>query len=129
MKRMLMLLLPLLALHGCNEAGEGTVSIPQRSQRADTIPAGEPAIRGVITAKDSSSVRVEANPAEETGSPKAVVRLAPETAVLYRIGDRGDPEDLTLGHNVSVWFVGPIMESYPVQGTAAVIVIEPVGIS
>lgn len=127
--RILMLVLPLLSLHGCREIDEGTVSTRQASGRAVAIPASDPGIRGVITAKDSSSVQVEANPTEESGSPKAVLRLTPETAVVYRLGERGDLEDLTVGHNVSVWFEGPVAESYPLQGTAAIIVIDPAGIS
>lgn len=121
-----MLLLTLLPLLGCSEADERAVSTPQESERAVSIPATEPGIRGVIAAEDPSSVRVEANPAEESGSPKAVVRLVPEPAVLYRIGGRGEPEDLTGGHNIRVWFDGPVMESYPVQATAAVLVMEAV---
>jgi hypothetical protein len=33
--------------------------------------------------------------------------------------------DLQVGQQVKVWFAGPAMESYPLQATAGVIVIEP----
>ncbi len=74
---------------------------------------------------EAESLRVEANPSEESGSPKAVVRMRPETSVAYRSGEPSRTRDLTVGHYVSVWFEGPVMESYPVQGTAGTIVIEP----
>jgi hypothetical protein len=101
---------------------------PHPPRSPATLPATQPGIQGIVTSHNEQSVLVEENPLEETGSPKALVRVAPETAVLFRNGTRGSPGDLTIGHNVSVWFRGPVMESYPVQGTASQIVIEPAGV-
>ncbi|MEX2582347.1 MAG: DUF3221 domain-containing protein [Gemmatimonadota bacterium] len=88
-------------------------------------PAQPPAIRGIVTGVEDGSIRVEENPAEESGSPKASISVTPETVVLYRGGDIAAAAELTIGHNVSVWFTGPVAESYPVQAAAETIVIEP----
>ena len=101
---------------------------PAATEPASLAPPGSPAdIRGIVTAADPGSIHIEADPSLESGSPKAIARLTPETVVLYRSGEAGDPADLTLGHNASVWFTGPVQESYPVRAAAGTIVIEPAG--
>ena len=132
-------LLLVLLLAGCPSPDESSVSDgagtpadvrpPASGAARNAVPRTPPEIRGIVTAADAGSVRVEANPAEAAGSPKAVVRLTSETLVVYRNGDPAEAEELTVGHNVSVWFTGPVMESYPVQATAAAVVIEPIGTS
>lgn len=105
-------------------------SVPAADTAADTIgvlPSDPPGILGVVTRADGATLRIETNPAEEYGSPKAVVRITPETRILYRSGQVAAASDLTIGHNVSAWFSGPVMESYPVQTTAGTVVIEPTG--
>lgn len=102
------------------------------SRSADeAAPATDPDIRGVLTkvnvAVEPRTVLVEEKPEESSGSPKASVRLTPETRILKRAaGEVGPaaPEDLAVGQTVSVWFSGPVMESYPVQAAAATLVIE-----
>lgn len=117
------------ALAACNQGGpalrRGTAEPSAIDSSLVTIPVGDPGIRGIVTAAEPGILRVEANPAEASGSPKAVVRLPPSTPVLFRNGEPGEVALLTIGHNVSVWFSGPVMESYPVQGAAALVVIEP----
>ena len=118
------LLLTLSPLAGCSEGeGGGGSAIPGSS--SEKLPTRQPGITGVVTLAEAGSIRVEADPTEESGSPKALVRVTPETRVMYRSGESSAAEDLTLGHHVSVWFAGPVMESYPVQASAREIVIEP----
>lgn len=118
---------------GCDSADTGlsgtttTGDTTGAGTPAPPIPDAEPSIRGIVTATADGSVQVEANPADESGTPKAVVRLTPETEVAYRAGGAARTDELTVGHNVSVWFEGPVAESYPVQATAATIIIEPAG--
>ena len=97
------------------------------SEQADPnelMASSEPSIRGRITASEGSSVLVEENPDEQPGSAKAYVRLGPATVI--RLDDRtpGTHADLKVGDSVSVWFIGPVAESYPVQATAGAIRIE-----
>jgi hypothetical protein len=90
-----------------------------------TIPATSPAITGTVTAVDGDRIRVEENPADSSGSAKASVRIiAGETRVVRRSGASATGADIIEGSRVSVWFVGPVMESYPVQARGGVVVIE-----
>src|SRR5262245_51856604 len=97
----------------------------------EAAPASPPDIRGTLTKVNVSveprTVLVEEKPEESAGSPKASVRLTPETRILKRMAgevERAAPQDLAVGQTVSVWFSGPVMESYPIQATAATVVIE-----
>lgn len=97
----------------------------------EAAPATEPDIRGTLTkvnvAVEPWTMLVEEKPEESSGSAKASVRLTPETRILKRAAGevgRAAPEELAVGQTVSVWFSGPVMESYPVQATAATLVIE-----
>jgi len=100
----------------------------------EVAPATDPDIRGTATkvnvAVEPWTVLVEEQPEETSGSAKAVVSLTAETRILRRAGsgvEPAAPADLAVGQTVSVWFSGPVMESYPVQATAAVVVIEEGG--
>ena len=94
------------------------------------MPATEPSLRGTVTQVspgEPRTVLVEENPGKESGSNKARVRLTGETRLLRRSGEavqRAAPEDLAVGQTVSVWFTGPVRESYPVQADAGTILIE-----
>ena len=102
---------------------------------AEMPPTSPPSINGVITRVERSPggndaiarIVVEENPAEAAGSAKASVRLTTRTRILAGDGpaSRPDPLDaLVNGARVSVWFTGPVAESYPVQATADVVVVE-----
>ena len=91
-----------------------------------SIPNEAPYITGTITAIEPGSVRIEEVPADSAGSAKAQARKSSETLVTDRSGSRLTFDSLQVGQRVSAWFTGPIMESYPVQGRARVIVVEPV---
>lgn len=88
------------------------------------IPRTTPSMVGQVTAVTLPTIVVEQNPAEPHGSPKARVRLAEGARVLRQNGAIVDPAALRMGQRVRIWFIGPVMESYPLQATADVIVIE-----
>lgn len=75
-------------------------------------------------AGERRSIRVEANPAETSGSDKAVVRITPETQILRGDSASADFGSLALQQWVRVWFIGPVRESYPVQADAALVQID-----
>lgn len=50
---------------------------------------------------------------------RAVVKVTSDTVVWMLKGGTGTAADLGPGQFVSVWFDGPVAESYPVQATAA----------
>ena len=92
-------------------------------------PSGPPSITGQITSIDQAgeqigSIRVEAEPADSAGSPKAMARITPGTRVVTASGRGSEFRALEVGQWVRVWFSGPVMESYPVQATAATVVID-----
>lgn len=91
---------------------------------SDPVPSVEPSIRGVITAIEEGSLLVEENPADESGSAKAHVRLGPTTVIRSGSGTPATATDLKPGVSVSVWFEGPVAESYPVQAFGSTILIE-----
>ena len=99
------------------------------------IPDSAAWIRGVITdasvtggaslAESSGSVRVEADPSKHDDSPKAVVRWSGDSTRIYRRdGSPATPDELARGVTVRVWITGPVLESYPAQVRARVIVVE-----
>ena len=91
---------------------------------AEPPPGGPPGIRGTITARRPDVLLVEENPADRAGTAKASVRLTPQTRIRRQGGGAAPPDSLRVGRRVSVWFAGPVAESYPVQGTAAAVVLE-----
>lgn len=88
------------------------------------LPEGTPYIRGVVTALDGASLRVEENAGAASGSAKAVLRVTDGTRILWRTGEPAELGDLRLGTRVSAWVSGPIAESYPAQAEADALVIE-----
>lgn len=91
---------------------------------ARQVPSTAADIRGVITHRSDDRILVEENPDEQSGSAKASVRLHGGTTVLRRAGGAATAADLRQGQTVSVWFDGPVMESYPVQTSGGTVVIE-----
>lgn len=83
-------------------------------------------VQGPITSISGSTVLVEENPADESGSAKGYFTVTGETSILLRSGDLQVPasfDDLRAGQPVIATYTGPIAESYPTQGTASSIVI------
>ena len=61
------------------------------------------------------------------GDTEVVATVGKTVPIMHRSGDALEPiafEDLTAGSKVSVWMEGPIMESFPAQGTAAFVLVE-----
>lgn len=92
------------------------------------LPAEPPFLSGTITAigrvAEGWTVRVEERPQDVSGSAKAALRVGDRTDVVRADGGRARPEDLREGQRVRVWVTGPVMESYPVQAAARLIVID-----
>jgi hypothetical protein len=90
----------------------------------EDCPTKDPYIRGAITAVATESIRVEENPADLSGTAKAVLQLTEKTRIQRRAGGSALRSDLQVGVLVSAWVTGPVKESYPVQATACAIIIE-----
>lgn len=106
----LLLLLPLAA---CSPRGQDGSS--PRSNGSE-LPAEPPYIVGTITDLDPGEVRIEEVPGDSAGSAKVVARLTGATQIQ-------GAATLRVGQRVQAWLTGPVMESYPVQGTAARLVV------
>ena len=98
---------------------------PPAPDAAAAIPHTTPSIVGQVTAVALPMVAVEEKPAEQQGSAKASVRVTNATQVLRQGQGAVSAAELRVGQRVKVWFTGPVMESYPLQATAGLIVIEP----
>lgn len=125
--RRLIPLVALLTLVSCSgmepTSAEPADAIPLGSVSA--LPADPPSLRGEITqVEEDGRLRVEEEPEEEAGSAKAIVRLIPDALILTSNGSSADAWELRVGSRVAVWFTGPVMESYPVQASASVVVLE-----
>ena len=84
-------------------------------------------VRGEITSRyenpdGSVSILVEGQKEEDTEYDRASVTVTDKTAVT-KDGGESTPDDLQTGVQVEVRMTGPVMESYPVQGSASEIVI------
>ncbi|HVE78203.1 MAG TPA: DUF3221 domain-containing protein [Gemmatimonadaceae bacterium] len=89
------------------------------------IPADPPSITGVVTAAGPGrTLRIEERPEDTSGSAKAQVRVADGATILERSGRAHGFDEIRVGALVSAWFTGPVAESYPVQATARMLVIE-----
>ena len=60
-----------------------------------------------------------------TAAAQVIQRIRQTTEILRQGEGVMGITDLRVGQKVKVWFDGPVMESYPSQATAGVIVIEP----
>lgn len=83
------------------------------------------ATTGVIDGSRRIQLLVEAVPTDLSGSPKALVTVDSKTRIL-RTNGSARVDDLLPGATVSVWFEGPVAESYPVQGRAGTLMIMTV---
>jgi beta-N-acetylhexosaminidase len=119
-RRFVALLVTGLALGACRSA-------------APSVPTEAASITGRVTDVSRSgerigSVRVEAEPAVPSGSPKAVVRITQATTILTSTPESAtDFNALRVGQWVRVWFTGPVRESYPLQADAGTVVVDSGG--
>jgi hypothetical protein len=113
----------LLAAAGCGGGAPGAGE--PGGAAAAAVPAEPPSITGVVTAAGPGrTLRVEERPEDASGSAKAQVRVPEGAAILDRGGRARRFDEVQRGARVSAWFTGPVAESYPVQATARVVVIE-----
>ncbi len=101
---------------------------------APTEPTSPPYMAGRVTSvvptgTGAVSMRVEANPFSVNLGLKAVARVDAITVIWLPNRKAGDLRSLTPGQWVRLWFDGAIAQSYPVQGTAATVVIDSSAIS
>lgn len=99
-----------------------------------TEPTAPVGIAGRITSVVPSgnfrgTILVEFDPSSPSSGPKALVTVTGASIILLVSRDEGEFRALQLGQWVRVWFDGPVAESYPVQGTAATVVIDSAGAS
>jgi hypothetical protein len=99
------------------------------------VPTTAPSIRGVITSADPAggqvaSIRVvwTADPAvgARTDLDAAQLGITETTVIRRRLGGAYETltrAELKVGAIVEVWITGPVAESYPVQASAATVVV------
>jgi beta-N-acetylhexosaminidase len=95
---------------------------------AATLPSDPPGVTGAVTSIAPGDGRPSSFLVESTGtqpagaiSDKAQVNIAPTTMFFGPDGKAASLDSIAgiaVGSRVSVWFQGPIAESYPVQGSA-----------
>jgi beta-N-acetylhexosaminidase len=99
---------------------------------ADRAPSRAPDIIGQITRATTSvvdgsrriAILVEAVPNDLSGSAKALVTVDRSTRIFHvNASVTARVEDLLPGATVSVWFDGPVAESYPVQARAGTVLV------
>jgi hypothetical protein len=112
----------LLLAFGC--AGPGSRSQPADRDAGALVANEAPSIQGTLTQRSQDRILIEEEPLDSSGSAKASVRLTRNTYFLRSPGNAARRDDLAVGQKVSVWYSGPVMESYPVQATAAVVRID-----
>lgn len=120
--------LPVVACNGAGSADDGARIV---------LPATEPGISGTITriepgvgAAPSSVLVEEIAGGLDSGGNKAMLRVPAEARIYRRTREGivpGTFAELKAGMRVSGWFAGPVMESFPLQGTAGTLVIEDEG--
>lgn len=102
------------------------------SSTSSELPTEPASIAGRVTAVNpgterASVIRVESNPDDSAGSPKAAVRITESTVIRAPSSASLEPGALRVGQWVRVWFIGPVRESYPVQADAGTIVVDSLG--
>lgn len=127
-------ILTFLILAGCGS--------PDNRRGKDAFVHGDADIRGYITDISTTesdeggmlgTILIEGEPEEDTGFDKASVRVTRDTRILTETdGETSETtfSDLRMGQYVQAAFTGPVAESYPVQATAAEIVVlgsTPIG--
>lgn len=103
---------------GCGDSPTGT-----------GFPTDTPYITGRVTSVTPTSdrsvaVRVEANPADQSGSPKAILRVDDFVDVQLPGNIEADYRAVATGQWVRVWITGTVTDSYPAQGTASAVAID-----
>ena len=126
--RALAALVALAVLGAAVVGGCGGSTTAQPASSATTAPPPTPAgITGTIHELTPSSgtslpVLLVVDDGAMPGTiDRATVTVTQDTVVWTLEGAKGTAADLGAGQMVSVWFDGPVAESYPLQAKAAVI--------
>ena len=113
--------LALLALVAFLVAGCGT---------GNTAAPANPDVRGTITSVSGSatsgSIFIDGTTLEISGIDKAKLTINDATEILRQQGgklQRARFSDLRVGQTAQATFSGPVLQSYPVQGTARQVII------
>lgn len=120
----MLLLGAVVLLPGCGASGGSGGTTATQTSPAAGIPTEAPAVTGTITSASDDSILVEENPQDQSGSAKILLRLSDDSRVLWASGATAGRADLTTGLKVRAWVTGPVATSYPLQGEAAVVVID-----
>jgi hypothetical protein len=105
-------------------AAPGSGSNAGNREDPDAVTTRSPSIRGTLTKRTPDRILIEEEPLDSSGSAKASLRLTAKTRVVRGSGETARVEDLRVGQQVSAWFDGPVMQSYPIQAAAAAVRIE-----
>ena len=104
---------------------------PEALPMALAIRSDTPYVSGPIAERSvepSGTVRmvVRARSTDDGSSrhPAAVVRVHPDSLLVWFDGRAARPEDLTVGRAVRVWVRGPELRSLPPQVTGSAILVE-----
>lgn len=106
----------------------GTTAQPASSATAPpSIPADITGTIHDLTTNQATGlpvILVVDDGAIDRSADRASVSVTEDTVVWLLKGGQGTPDDLGAGQMVSVWFDGPVAESYPVQAKAGQIEIQ-----
>ncbi|HWI64661.1 MAG TPA: DUF3221 domain-containing protein [Symbiobacteriaceae bacterium] len=95
--------------------------------RTGGIPTDKPLVTGTITKQDATGrFLVEEKPGQQSGDMKCWFELSAKTTLYRQNGklvEKADKTNLLVGHLVSVWYSGPVRESYPCQAGADTVLI------
>jgi len=94
--------------------------------RTSLLPEGQPYVTGTITEIKGGRILVEQNPGEQRGN-KCWAAYSDKTVYLKQENGqvtRLQGATLAPGQQVSVWSGAPVLESYPCQGGADVILFQ-----
>jgi hypothetical protein len=120
--------LALLGMAACSHSGAPAEDDPFSTHTRGTITEAPSRTGGyafMIEERPEQPVGAEASPL--TAGDKYHVAITPGTTIERRTASGevrpATAEEISVGTQAEVWFTGPILESYPAQGTAGRVLI------
>ena len=98
------------------------VTPPPATVNSSNVEVSSADMRGSIRALTEDGRYLIESPPGSSGVGKCVVRVTPSSELISVDGTA--VELLSVGAEVSVWFTGPVMKSYPAQATASRLVVH-----
>lgn len=99
-----------------------------------SVPDEAPSIVGTVETRTAGpegssevTILVRGKPEQGAQYDAASIRVTEEAKVFRgsrEAPELASPQDIAQGARVSVWFTGPVAESYPVQASAGTVLIE-----